>query len=96
MAKEKRKFSKELREEAVKLALVGDRSMKEIADSLGIEIWHLSSWKSEYLKTNGTMFKQTRRSPEEDRIVQLEREIADLKMENAISKKATAIFSRLK
>lgn len=96
MAKEKRKFSKEFREEAVKLALVGDRSMKEIADSLGIEIWHLSSWKSEYLKTKGTTFKQTRRSPEEDRIVQLEREIADLKMENAILKKATAIFSRLK
>ncbi len=41
MAKEKRKFSKEFRVEAVKLALVGDRSMKEIADELGIEIWQI-------------------------------------------------------
>ena len=96
MGKEKRKFSQEFKEAAVKQVLAGDRSMKEIADSLGIEIWHLSSWKAEHLKSNGTAFKGSRRSPEEERILRIEKEVADLKMENAILKKATAIFSRLK
>jgi transposase len=96
MAREKRTFSKEFKEEAVKLALAGDRSLKEIAESLGIKIWHLSGWKMEYLKSKGTVFKQGQRSPEEEKIARLERDIADLRMENAILKKATAIFSRQK
>jgi len=96
MGKEKRKFNKDFKEEAVKLVLTGDRPMKEIAHSLGIEIWHLSSWKREYLESKGAAFKVRRRSPEEERVLALEKENADLRMENAILKKATAIFSRQK
>jgi len=96
MENEKRKFSNEFKAEAVKLVLSGDRSMKEVADSLGIEVYHLSSWKSKHLSSSGRAFTQSKRSPEEDRILKLEKENADLKMENAILKKATAIFSRQK
>jgi transposase len=93
MKKEKRKFKKEFKAEAVKMVLAGDRSMTEIADSLGIEVWHLSSWKKEYLATTGSKGAQ---AEEDRRIRDLEKEIADLKMENAILKKATGIFSRQK
>jgi len=96
MGKEKRTFSKEFREEAVKMVLAGDRSMTEIAKSLGVEIWHLSSWKSEHLKEQGSSGKSTKRTPEQEEIFQLKKRIADLEMDNAILKKATAIFSRQK
>lgn len=97
MKKEKRKFTKEFRAEAVKMALAGDRSMKEVADSLGIEGWHLSAWKKEYLESTGTKGSHgISRTEEQQRILQLEKENADLRMENSILKKATAIFSRQK
>ena len=53
---EKRKFTKEFKEEAVKLALVGDRTKTDIAKSLGVEVWHISSWVKEYLKSQGNAF----------------------------------------
>jgi len=50
---EKRKFTEEFRNEAARLALQGDRTLKEVADSLGIKGWHLTPWIKKYVKEHG-------------------------------------------
>jgi len=94
---ERRKFDKEFKESAVKMVLKGDRTMTEIAESLGLKVWHLSLWTREFIKKDGNAFPGNgRRSPADEENDRLRKENARLKMENEILKKATAIFSRLK
>jgi transposase len=44
MDNKRRKYTKEFKQEAVRLVAVGDRSMTEIAESLGIGASLLSKW----------------------------------------------------
>ena len=94
---ERKKYPKEFKNEAVGLVLKGDRTMTEIAASLGLRVWHLSSWTRDYVKKNGNAFPGNgRRSATDEDNEKLRKENARLQMENEILKKATAIFSRLK
>ncbi len=95
MIKSRRKNSKEFKEEAVQLYLNSGRTMKEVADGLGIEVYHLSTWKKEYLSDETDAFPgKGNRKGKDDELFKLQKEIADLKMENEILKKAVAIFTR--
>jgi len=95
MKDSRRIFTKEFKKEAVELYLNGDRSMQEVADGLGIKIYHISNWKKEYLADKEKAFPgKGNRKDKDDEIYQLKKEIADIKMENEILKKSIAIFSK--
>lgn len=95
MKRERRTFTAEFKDEAVHLALSGEKKMSETARNLGLGVSTLQNWISEYrAKTGGetaskeiTHFQLTeenRRLREENRRLQMERDIL---------KKATAFFA---
>jgi transposase len=89
------KYSPEFKEQAVRRALSGSFTIKEVAESLGIGYYLLRYWKAEYLKkeaNNNPLTDQKIKESEELR--KLRRENLKLKEENAILKKFAAMLSR--
>lgn len=87
------KYSAEFKEQAISLIQKGDRTLKEISKTLGINYWTLREWKKEQLNPpsdEGTRMK----SSEKEELRRLRSEIQDLRMENAILKKFAAILSK--
>lgn len=95
MNKSRRKFTKEFKQDAVELYLNSERTMKEVADGLGVSVYHLSNWKRDYLLDKDKAFPgKGNRKDKDDELYKLKKEMADLRMENEILKKAMAIFSK--
>lgn len=84
-----RVFTQEFKDEAVRLALGGDRTQTEIARSLGINESTLRHWKAKYV---GRAEDISDLSPEAE-LRKLRHENESLRMERDILKKAMAIFS---
>lgn len=94
MKRERRKFTSEFKDEAVKLALSGEKSISETARDLGLGDSTLHNWISAYRKANGTgtsgeithfqLQEENRKLREQNRRLQMERDIL---------KKATAFFA---
>ena len=91
-----RRYNEEFKKEAVQMMLSGDRLLKDVASDLGIDRSVLGRWKKAYLaKSDGgdssseitplEMDKENRR---------LRRELAYVKEQRDILKKAVSIFSR--
>lgn len=94
--KERKKYTKEFKEQTVKSVVEGKRKVSEIARDLDISENVIHRWKSEHLKHNVTAFPgKGKLRPELERLRQLEKENRDLKEERDILKKAMAIFSKL-
>ena len=93
--KTRRKFTKEFKEEAVRMVLEGERTIQEVAESIGVHPNNLSRWKTEFLEDPKQAFPgYGNRKDRDDELYRLKKEVADLKMENEILKKSIAIFSR--
>ena len=92
----RRQFTREFKVEAVELLLRGDKTGVEVARNLGIRVELLYRWKNEYLNSTEPAFPGTGHlgDPEDERIRKLERELAGVKEERDILKKALAIFSK--
>ena len=92
----RRQFTREFQVEAVELVLRGDKTAVEVARNLGIRVELLYRWKNEYLSHQADAFPGTGHlgDPEDERIRRLERELAGVKEERDILKKALAIFSK--
>ena len=89
-------FSKEFKIEAVRLLEQADRSPVEIATDLGIRRNQLYKWQAQ-LKANGNdAFRGSGRKPanQSDELTRLRKELADVKQERDILKKAAAYFAR--
>ena len=90
----RRQYTAEFKIEAVKMVLNG-RSVNDVADGLGINASMLSRWKREYLKDHGKAFPgKGQLNPDEKEIADLKKRLRDKEEENAILKKALAIFSK--
>ena len=89
-------FTKEFKQEAVRLLLVGDRPASEVAMQLGIRRNQLYKWKEQLeLKGEGAFKKQGRPHKEEQSDISLlKQENERLKEEVDILKKAAAYFAR--
>lgn len=90
MKKQRRKFSKEFKREAVRLVRDSGASLTQVARDLGVQSSVLSTWKTmveEEEKTGLT-------SDELEELAQLRKDKARLQMEVEILKKATAFFAR--
>lgn len=95
--KEKRQiFDRNFKLKAVDLSYERD-NIKELANELGIRVELLYRWRAEFAARPQTSFPgngKTTRSAEENEILRLERELAEMRMERDILKKAISIFSK--
>ena len=88
-----KQYTKEFREEAVRLALEGRESRAELARDLGVSVWTLGEWvRKDKERAGGS--RPARAEPLEDENRRLRRENDRLKMERDILKKAAAYFAK--
>ena len=93
MGKQRRRFTREYKVEAVKLALSGAKSQKEVAKDLDLNPETLYRWVAEFRKDPSQSFPGNGELKDRDReIEQLRRENARLQAENAFLKKVSAYF----
>jgi len=90
--KKQNKYSGEFKEQALALMKKGDRTLKEISKTLGINYWTLREWKKEQLNPSSGEAKV--KISEKEELRRLRSENQDLRMENAILKKYAAILSK--
>ena len=95
--KQQRKYDKEFRLSAVKHYESGGKSLREVAEALGIPISTLSGWIKEYKEQGDQAFPGSGNiKPCNEEYYRLKKELDDVKMERDILKKAIAIFSKAK
>jgi len=95
MKKERRRYTKEFKLEAVQLALSQGRTVSETARHLGIRPNMLNRWVREYKADTEHSFPgQGKLREPDEQFRRLRKELADTKMERDILKKALAIFSK--
>jgi len=90
--KEYKRYSREFKLEAVRLAALGERPKAQIARELGIRVNQLRKWRLEF-EAEERAGPPRRPNLEED-LGHLKRENARLKEENEILKKAAIFFAR--
>ena len=88
-----RKYSLELRERAVRLALESDRPIRQVARDLGIHHESLRVWVRQAEADSGRR-RQLLTSEERDELKRLRKEVAELKRANAILKDASVYFAQ--
>lgn len=90
MSTKKPTYTKEFRENAVRLALTGDKSRAAVARELGIPEWKLRDWVRAVMQAstpNGF-------NSGTEALIALQKELKKLRLENEILKKATAYFAK--
>lgn len=97
MSKKKKYYDKSFKERAVGLLLEG-RKVKELSEELNVPKAYLYRWRRESKSYDATARFQgngkARLTPEQERIRELERELAAAKLQHEILKKAIGIFSQ--
>jgi len=96
MMTKRKTFSKEFKLEAVRQLELGDKSPNDIAIDLGIRRNMLYKWQEQLKKHGDDAFKGPGRHPidQHDEVARLRKELADVKEERDILKKAAAYFAR--
>lgn len=86
------KYSKEFKEEALKLS--DEIGVKKVAQQLGIQYYTLSDWRSK--RNTAIKAKKYQMSDDEanKRIIELEKENAELRKANDILKDALGFFAK--
>jgi transposase len=88
-------YDKEFKISAVKLVLDSGKTIAQIASDLGIADNTLFNWKKRYLEDAKNAFPgKGRLKPEDEELRKKDREIATLKMERDILKKAISFFAK--
>ena len=101
-------YTNDFRHDAIQLVCRGDRTIREVADALGVNYWTLHGWYKTYRMTKRPTKARSRSGPAttapetaEQRLARLERENSQLRRENeqlkmdrAILKKAAAFFAK--
>ena len=88
-----RKYSKDFKLQAAKLVTEQGYSYDLAAKRLGTTGWSVRNWVNQFQNT-GELPSKTEVQPKIDEIRQLRKELAQLKMENDILKKAAAYFAK--
>jgi transposase len=87
----KRQYDEEFKKNAVKLSYASPKSIKQVSEDLGISENRLYSWRKKYTADGD----KTRYATLEEETKALRLEVAELKMERDMLKKATAYFANL-
>jgi transposase-like protein len=95
LARPKRSYSPEFREEAVRLVIETSRPIAQVARELDVNPYTLNNWVNAYRREQK---KEEVEAPlsvgERARLRELEREARELRMENEFLKKAAAYFAK--
>ena len=92
----RRTYDAAFKQEAVRQVTDQGRHKSEVARELGLHVNTLSRWIEEVAEHGNDAFPgKGRLRPEDEELRQLKRQVADLEEENAILKKAAAIFAKL-
>ncbi|NDC38996.1 MAG: transposase [Proteobacteria bacterium] len=95
MDNKRRKYTKEFKQEAVRLVAVGGRSMTEIAESLGIGASLLSKWVQLQRQDGEEAFRGNgKRTAVEDELWRLKQRNKALEEELAFLKKVSRYFAK--
>jgi transposase len=95
VGKQRRRFEREYKVEAVRVALSGERTKKQIAEDLGVSPETLYRWMKEFREDASQSFPGNGRLKDRDReLEQLRREVHRLETENAFLKKVSAYFAK--
>lgn len=95
MSRKYKRYTKEFKQEAVRLAETADKPVTEVARELGIRVNQIYKWKKEIeAKANEAFPGKGRQSGIEAELTQLRKEVERLRVENEILKKAAAFFAR--
>lgn len=95
MPRSRRRFTREFKLDAVQQTLSGDRSIRQIADDLGISVEALYRWRTEYRSDPEQVFPGNGTQKERDQEVDgLKREVEKLRAENSFLKKVSAYFAK--
>ena len=86
----RRSFSKKFKADAVSLVLDEDRSVRSVADALGIGASSLAAWVRQARVDRGESEGLT--TKERTELARLRREVAQLRMERDLLKRATAFW----
>ena len=86
------RYTQEFRQEAVRLVLESKCSVAQIAQDLGVSIWSLRDWVKKTRHKGGLPVIRSETLEKENR--RLKRELATLRQEREILKKAAAYFAR--
>jgi transposase len=89
----RRKYDKQFKIDAVNLLNTTNKNASEVARDLGIRPDMISRWKREFEQENIQAFTG-QGNPRDEELAKLRKEVADLKMERDILKKAMAISLR--
>ena len=89
----RRTYDRQFKIDAVRLLKESGKTATEIADNLGIKRDLLSRWKKEIADETKKAFTG-KGNPRDEEMARLKKEIADIRMERDILKKAMAIFSQ--
>ena len=97
--KKTQSYPEEFRKQAVSLADQPGKTAREVADELGIHVGQIYNWRTQFSKISKKQFQIHEgvdyNKDELNEIKRLKHEIAKLKEENEILKKATAYFANL-
>jgi transposase-like protein len=88
-----RKYSKDFKLQAAKLVTEQGYSYDQAAKQLGTTGWSVRNWIRQF-QQKGELSSKAETQPKIDEIRQLRKELAQLRMENEILKKAAAYFAK--
>ena len=91
MSEIRTKYDEEFKINAVKLSYASPKSIKQIADDLGISDNRLYMWRKKYTADGDKTLAAT----QNDELKKLRLEVVKLKIERDMLKKATAYFASL-
>lgn len=87
-------YSSQFKQDAVKLAVESDQSVAQTARDLGVVANSLYTWIKKYHQPESSTSKSSGEKHPYDELKRLRREIAQLKEERDILKKAAAYFAK--
>ncbi len=93
MARGKRTFSPEFRDDAVKLVIESSRPIAQVARELGIGEGTLGNWVNKYRRDHAGEEPPLGVS-DRARLREVERQLREVKMENEFLKKAASYFAQ--
>jgi len=93
MPGKRKQYDREFKLEAVKLVVDQGRSVADVAASLGVSEGVLHAWKRKYVADGAHAFPgQGRMKPDDEEVRELKRQLARVRQERDILKKAMAYF----
>lgn len=93
MKKQVTNYDKQFKIDCVEMYLNSNKSMRAIADDFGVAYQTFCGWVSEYKKNGGASFKGKGVIKDSNiEMISLRKELAEVKLERDILKKAAAIF----